>query len=400
MLIRRFTVLITLAVSSLSTFAVSSNPVANGKISSLVQNGTVILNDESGNRLVAINPDVLYIPASIIKVLTAQIALDLLDSSYRFTTGCYRNVSGTVTLRGHGDPFLVSDELRLLARACKKHRITSISKLNLDFSYFSDDLSIPGISQTSNPYDALNGSLVVNFNTVNIGKDAAGNVVSAEKETPLTPIAREKGCSLAPGATLRLNLSAHPADCRRYAAELLETILTEQGISISDSTAGFAPAGPEDSLIFTYENSRTLGEVLTGLLKYSNNFIANQIFLTIGAEKNGQPATMEKSRKIFESYIRSTLGIPESQLVMVEGSGISRSNQVTGAVMIAIMEKFKVHASLLTPKNGHPVKSGTLNGVNNYAGYIKTAKGLRSFVIMLNQPAANRDKIMKLLESY
>jgi D-alanyl-D-alanine carboxypeptidase/D-alanyl-D-alanine-endopeptidase (penicillin-binding protein 4) len=68
--------------------------------------------------------------------------------------------------------------------------------------------------------------------------------------------------------------------------------------------------------------------------------------------------------------------------------------------MISILERFKSHAGLLTPKDGHPVRSGTLTGVYNYAGYIKTTGGLRSFVIMLNQQNNHRDAILTLLASF
>ena len=367
------------------------------KIQKLVDNGCVMLDDEHGEELLAINPDTMLIPASIIKILTAQIALDLLGPKFRFATECSLSATNDLTIRGFGDPFLISDELRLLSLHLLNGGITAVNRLHLDDSYFSINPDIPGISKTNNPYDALNGALVVNFNTVYVGKDTLGIIHSAEKETPLTQIAIEKATLLAPGSKERINLSASRQDCLRYTEELIRVIFEEQGLKIGDSITTKTGSGPK---VLTYYNSRPLTEVLQGLLKYSNNFIANQIFLTIGAQKKGAPATLEKSRDVFEQYIRSGLGIPECGLVMVEGSGISRDNRVTGRVMLSIMEKFKPNASLLTPKNGHPLKSGTLNGVNNYAGYIKTEKGLRSFVIMLNQKQANRDALLKLLESY
>jgi D-alanyl-D-alanine carboxypeptidase/D-alanyl-D-alanine-endopeptidase (penicillin-binding protein 4) len=362
-----------------------------------VTNGSVMLNDESGNTLISINPDKLFVPASIIKVLTSTIALDLLGEEYRFKTACYTNSRADLIVKGYGDPFLVSDEIRLFAEKLKESGVTNINKIILDHSYFSSDLSIPGISQTSNPYDALNGALVVNFNTVNIFKDASGKVTSAEEETPITPLAIAKGADIAPGKKTRINLSADRSDCSRYAGELLQVIFREKGLTIAENDIGEATISTSKKPAFVYENSRKLPEVLTGLLKYSNNFIANQIFLEIGARRSGPPATMQKSRAVFEQYIRETLGIPKNELVMVEGSGISRNTMVTGKVMISIMERFKPHAGLLTPKSGHPVKSGTLKGVHNYAGYITTDKGLRPFVIMLNQEKNYRDTIFGLL---
>ena len=388
-------------VVTLSILPISASPAETlAKIKSLVENGSVMFNDEKGASLIAVNPDTPFIPASIIKVLTSQIALDLLGPEFRFKTECYTNSKSDLIIKGFGDPFLISNEIRAFAQRLKAKGITSINKIILDQSYFADDLAIPGISTTNNPYDALNGALVVNFNTINVKKDATGTIVSAEEETPLTPLAIEKAASFVPGTTERINLSARKTDCIRYAGELLQTIFREQGLTIAESTINEASVGANRAPFHTYRNSRPLPEVLKGLLKYSNNFIANQIFLVIGAQKNGAPATMEKSTAVFGAYIREELKIPETELIMVEGSGISRDNRVTGRVMVAIMERFKPHVDLLTLKNGHPLKSGTLSGVNNYAGYIKTTKGLRSFVIMLNQEKSNRDAILKLLERY
>ena len=390
---------IVLTVSTTLHAAETGNAKLSG-IRQLVQNGTVMLNDENGKTVIAINPDIPYVPASIIKVLTSQIALDLLGPDFRFTTECFTDSGSDLILKGYGDPFLISDEIRILAQQLREKGLREIHRIVLDGSYYDSDLSIPGIATTSNPYDALNGALVVNFNTINAGKDESGTVISAEKETPLTPLAIARASAFAPGTRERINLSTDRDDCRRYAGELFRAIFREQGLPVADSSIGSATIGTGREPFLTYHNSRQLAEVLQGLLKYSNNFIANQIFLTIGARRKGAPATMQKSKAVFEQYIREKLAIPENRLVMVEGSGISRDNKVTGGVMISIMERFKPHVHLLSQKNGHPVKSGTLSGVSNYAGYIKTAKGLRPFVIMLNQEKANRDAVMKLLEQF
>jgi D-alanyl-D-alanine carboxypeptidase/D-alanyl-D-alanine-endopeptidase (penicillin-binding protein 4) len=403
LLYRRSRSLAALAIAAAASAATPPSPAPTAietKIKALVTSGTVMLNDENGAPLLSIDAEKLYIPASIIKILTSQIALDLLGPEYRFKTECYFDSAAGLTIKGFGDPYFVSDEIRCFAKALRGAGIVTVKKLRLDHSYFAGELSIPGISTTNNPYDALNGSLVVNFNTINIAKDAAGMVTSAEAETPLTPLAQLKAAALPRGSTQRINLSARREDCRKYAGELLYAILREQGIDVADSLAGETVTDAGRSPTFTYNNSKPLTEVLRGLLRYSNNFVANQIFLQIGALKNGAPATMEKGIAVYEEYIRTGLKIPDRELTMAEGSGISRDNRVTGRTMIAVVERFKPYADLLTPKNGHPLKSGTLTGVSNYAGYIRTARGLRSFVIILNQEKNTRDAILKLLEAY
>jgi len=372
-----------------------------GKIKSLVQNGSVILTSETGERLVAINADRTFVPASIIKILTAMIAVDVLGSDFRFSTGFYTNAQGDLAVKGFGDPMLVSDEIRIIAQELKKGGVGRINRIMLDHSYFADDLAIPGLSKTSNPYDAVNGALVVNFNTIHVKKEMSGKVVSAEAETPLTSLALAKAAAISLGKADRINLSANKDDCNRYAGELFSAIFREQGIQIAHDLIGETAVDAAWQLRYLHRNSRALTDVLRGLLEYSNNFIANQVFLAapVASDKTA-PASMQKSRVLFESYIRTRLNVAANKLVMVEGSGISRGNRMTGNVMISILERFKPHADLLTPKEGHPVKSGTLNGVYNYAGYIKTERGLRSFVIMLNQQKNHRDAIFSLLTTF
>jgi D-alanyl-D-alanine carboxypeptidase/D-alanyl-D-alanine-endopeptidase (penicillin-binding protein 4) len=371
------------------------------KIRSLVNNGSVVLTSETGERLIAINADRRFVPASTIKILTAMIARDLLGETFRFSTGFYTNAQDDLAIKGFGDPFLVSDEIRIIARNLKDNGVTRINRIMLDHSYFTDDLSIPGLSKTSNPYDAINGALVVNFNTIHVKKEASGNVVSAEAETPLTPLVIAKAVGISRGKTERINLSARKADCNRYAGEIFSAIFREQGITITHDFIGEVTVDASWQQRYLHRNSRALDDVLQGLLQYSNNFIANQLFLAAPqASDSGTEATLQKSRRLFENYIRTRLNIDADDLIMVEGSGISRGNLVTGNVMISILDRFKSHAGLLTPKDGHPVKSGTLNGVYNYAGYIKTAGGLRPFVIMLNQKKNHRDAILALLASF
>lgn len=371
------------------------------KIRRMVHNGTVILLGEAGERLVSINADRRFVPASIIKILTSMIAWDILGESFRFSTGFYTNKYGDLAIKGFGDPFLVSDEIRIIAQQLKNRGVNQINRIVLDHSYFTDNLSIPGLSKTSNPYDAINGALVVNFNTIHIQKEASGKVVSAEAETPLTPLAIEKAAAISTGRTERINLSARKTDCNRYAGELFSAIFKEQGIKITHESIGETTVDEVWQERYMHRNSRTLAAVLRGLLEYSNNFISNQVFLVAaGASDRENPVTLKKSRQLFENYIRTRLMIDADELTMVEGSGISRSNLVTGNVMISILEQFKSHADLLSSKDGHPLKSGTLTGVYNYAGYIKTSRGLRPFVIMLNQKKNYRDAIFALLVSF
>ncbi|MGD9201591.1 MAG: D-alanyl-D-alanine carboxypeptidase, partial [Chitinispirillia bacterium] len=286
------------------------------EIRKLIHNGSLVLNDEKSKTLISINSETLFVPASIIKILTSYIAIDLLGINYKFQTEFFKDQDHNLAIKGWGDPYLISEEIDTIAVRLKNLGIKQINKLYLDNSVFAPFIAIPGVSKTLNPYDALNSALVVNFNTINIRKDEQGRIYSGETETPLTPLSISKGSAVKRGSTERINLSYSKDECLQYVGELVTVIFNKHGIVINNSRYIFAPVNDKWNLVYVHKNSKSIATVLEGLLKYSNNFIANQIFLTVGAEKSGTPATIEKSKEIFTHYVNTRLNIPLSKFVI------------------------------------------------------------------------------------
>ena len=137
------------------------------KVAALAPQGVVLVVDEKGNELVAQNADKPFVPASVTKIVTAWLAMEVLGGDYRFETKFYLDDKRVLYVRGGGDPFLISEELAPLAHqlvaGIGKEPITGIV---LDASYYPSDLRIPGIEDTDEAYDALNSALAVNFNTI------------------------------------------------------------------------------------------------------------------------------------------------------------------------------------------------------------------------------------------
>ena len=158
-------------------------------VAALSPPGLVLVVDAAGNELVAQNTDKPFVPASVAKIVTAWLAMEVLGGDYRFETRFYLDDKRVLYVRGGGDPFLISEELAPLATglvaAVGKEPITGIV---LDASYYPSNLRIPGIEDTDEAYNALNSALAVNFNTIYAVR--SGNKVrSAEKQTPITPLA-------------------------------------------------------------------------------------------------------------------------------------------------------------------------------------------------------------------
>ncbi len=247
-----------------------------------------------------------------------------------------------------------------------------------------------------------NGALAVNFNSLPIRVLADRSVISGEEETPLLPLMREIGRGLAPGS-YRVNPGAFPSRQRlsatlRYTGELFTAMLSRQGIPVSGGMqAGRTPAGLQP--FFTYTSEKTVEDLVRSCLHYSNNFLANQLFLVCGAHRLGWPAGWRKGRKAMREFIDTTWPHCRNAITMVEGSGLSRKDRITPEAMLAVLTTFKPYADLLKTREGIPLKSGSLSGVHCYAGYFTRENGLDPFVILLNQQENTRDRILAMLRA-
>src|SRR4029077_8978166 len=126
---------------------------AKEKVAALAPSGLVLVMDEKGNELIAQNADKPFVPASVSKIVTAWLAMEVLGGDYRFETKFYLDKDRVLYVRGGGDPFLISEELapraKDLVAAIGKEPLTGIV---LDASYYPSDLRVPGIEDTTESY--------------------------------------------------------------------------------------------------------------------------------------------------------------------------------------------------------------------------------------------------------
>lgn len=375
--------------------------LTQNRLVELAGDGAVLLHAPDGAVLVSHNAGASLVPASIVKIPLAQVALTTLGEDFRFETHFYTNESRDLLIRGLGDPFLVSEEIEIITRALARHGFEEVRRIVVDDSAFEPDPDLPLESGADDPYAARNSALAANFNTVNLAWDPAGQLISAEAQTPLTPVARALGARLSRGEPLRINLGDDLQVGLQQVQQLFMHFLQESGITVMD--AGYYQASVTDdwTLFYAHRNTRSLTDNLEAMLRYSNNFIANQLFLTLGALKGGYPATGEVARATLRAGLAGLYGAgfgsDSNKLLMIEGSGLARSQRASAEGMMDILEGFKPHATLLPEVDGVLRKSGTLTGVYNYAGYIPGPDGLYPFVILTNQGANNRDEILRIL---
>ena len=343
----------------------------------------------------------LFLPASTLKILTSLAAFHLLGPEYRFETHIYLGSNHNLYIKGYGDPFLTSEEILRLSLTLYAAGIRNIKKVFLDYSAFELETDTPGSGQSSNPYDAPNGALAVNFNSLAVTKHPNGTVESAEPQTPTLPIMQGLAKYLRPGKQ-RINIDLLPRNSKlpsavQYAGELFLAQLKKAGVMVEEGfERGTTPA--KLSPVLRYKNSKTLQEMMKECLHYSNNFIANQVFLHCGAVDSGAPATWEKSQHFIENFLIQQLSISPAEFSIYDGSGLSRNNQITAQALVTIIRAFTPYKTLLTSENGTLLKSGTLEGVYCYVGYLTHHDNTIPFAILLNQKNNKRDQVLRAIQ--
>ena len=371
---------------------------AREKVAALAPSGLVLVVDADGKELLAQNADEPFVPASITKIVTAWVALEVLGGDYRFQTRFYLDKNRVLYVRGGGDPFLISEELALLA----PQLVAAVGKqplagMVLDASYYPGDLRIPGIENSRESYDALNSALAVNFNTIYAVRNG-NSVRSAEKQTPITPLAISQFRARGPEGRGRISLAQDPAVSLKYAGELIAAFIEQAGGSVRGKISiGHVPKGLDP--VYVHNQSRTLSEILVELLRASNNYIANQVFLEIGGRRKGGPVSLEKSLQVAREMLAAH-GLAEA-IHLEEGSGLSRGNRFTARGFAKVLDLFAPHADLLHGHDGGPNKTGSLDGVRTLAGYSSTSThGQVRFVISLRGNSdAMRFQLLRAIQS-
>jgi D-alanyl-D-alanine carboxypeptidase/D-alanyl-D-alanine-endopeptidase (penicillin-binding protein 4) len=388
------TIVLTIFFLSLITPSLSFAEGALSRFSHL-RNAGLLVTDTNGKILKSKRANQSFIPASTVKLATAWLALSRWGKNYRFRTDFFFDAAdNTLSVKGSGDPYLVSEELAIIARQLAQRGIQRVDRVALDNSLFEDGLVLSGTGRSNNPYDAVPSALAANFNTVNIKKHA-GKVISAEKQTPLTPFAISMKKRFQHG-TLRVNTGRDPHNAEHYFGELLIAFLRKEGIRASNYIV--AKRVPQLQPVYQHYNSRTLAEVIRPMLKYSTNFIANQLALTLAADAYKQPANAQ----LVKHYMNTTLQayFHWKTFNLQEGAGLSRKNHLKPRQLVDLLHAFKRWKYLLPKKEtGVYAKSGTLKGVSTLAGYLVSNNEWKPFALMINQnvPYKLRNRIARQL---
>jgi D-alanyl-D-alanine carboxypeptidase/D-alanyl-D-alanine-endopeptidase (penicillin-binding protein 4) len=425
---------------------------------------------DSGRVLFDYYGDTPLNPASNLKLLTSSAALDLLGPDYVFETRVLR-VGETLHLVGEGDPTIDGDALAQLAKlVAERVPTTMVSELVVDDSAFSPRVFGPGYAEEGwgAAYMAPSGALSVNFNTVEVTVYRVGKLPAVRVEPASTHVIVANRAML--GSRTRLEIRSHREALPGIDAPAREQILTRIEIdgslakssrgykvrrrvvdpgmftggafaqmladaSVSDPLlvrAGVAPrvavgsptadaalprivgrdAQGRDVWLIAERRSPPLLEIVSGVLSYSNNFMAEQILRTLGWRMTGDPGGWENGGEVVRGYW-AALGNDPGALVYENGSGLSSTGRVTTAGLvdlIAVASRTQAAGSSLLDalpvagadgtvrtrlrRSGKRVraKTGTLAGVSGLTGVITTEEGAPqvAFSILINVRETDR----------
>lgn len=390
---------------------------------------------DDGQQKLAFNADRPMTPASTMKLVTSYAGLAMLGPDFRWQTSAFADgtltngvLHGNLYIEGTGDPKLVPEQLIDLVDQIRRAGITQIDgDLVLDKGYFDiSTRNAPPLDDAVNaPYNVGPDPLAYAFKalTIDVTPDPGGSVQVAI-QPPLAQLrvantmnSSRGACRSAAAATPSISTGQDGTLNVRFSGVLpLRCGAQQTNIAVLDHTQFFAggflalwqQAGgtfngtvregaiPVIAQRVGVHYSPPLAEDIRDMNKFSNNLMARNLYLTIGAITFKPPATLEDTQRMVSRWLRRN-HIESDGLVIGNGSGLSRDASISARTMGAllssayaspVMQPFAdslptvgVDGTMrrrLSNKDiaGHAqIKTGTLNNVRAIAGYVFAANG-------------------------
>ena len=415
--------------------------------------GVAVLVQEAGasRPLLRVNDGAPMNPASAMKLVTTYAALELLGPAHRWKTEAYLGgplregvLEGPLVLRGGGDPRLDMESFWMLLRALRAKGLREVrGDLVLDRGRFEPNGARPGDfdGEAFRPYNVLPDALLVNYRSLRftfLPSPETGAVrVAVEPRPPaleVVNVLRLSNGVCPEGRAFRDLLQAtfeperpraifagrYPASCGEkhihvallapndHVAGVFGQLWAETGGAWSGTAReGAAPPGATP---FHVHESAPLAELVRDVNKHSNNVMARQMFLALGAG-NG-PASAPRAAAAVRAWLaQKAIAAPE--LVIENGAGLSRAERISAASLAAllqaawrsaVMPEFVASLPIVATdgtmrrrlKSGGlagraHIKTGLLADVRAMAGYVLGREGRRLVVVMLaNHPNAHQ----------
>lgn len=407
--------------------------------------GAVVIDATTGERVLDEQGALPLNPASLMKLLPTLAALDRLGPAWTWQTpvwlaGPVRDgvLEGNLHIQGRGDPRLTQERLWLLLRRVQQLGVREIrGDIVLDLSAFDLPEGDPGAfdGEPLRPYNVKPAALMLNFRSVvyTFVPEPAAGVARVLVEPPLVGLQAPRSVPLSngpcqdwrgglkpsfepsrtrfagsyPAACGELNWPVADPEPATFDARLLQGLWQDMGGRlIGRVRTGLAPAGLAPSF---EQASGPLLDTVRDINKFSNNVMAQQLFLTLALQaRPGASATVDSAQQTLRDWLTQRLGDEALGVVVHNGSGLSRDNRIAARtlahlllqawdspVMSELMSSLPISGvdgtlrrSRATPGRAH-LKTGTLRDVSGVAGYVLSNSGRRYVLVaLINHPQA------------
>ncbi|WP_159941755.1 MULTISPECIES: D-alanyl-D-alanine carboxypeptidase/D-alanyl-D-alanine-endopeptidase [unclassified Nocardiopsis] len=425
--------------------ALLADPALEGAVS-----GVVVVDPGTGETLYSRDGGARLLPASNAKLFTSAAALEVLGADRTFTTEVVaRGGDGRHGRRGHrgsvedlylvggGDPTLSADDLDALAADVAASGVTTVrGDVYADDTWFDSERLVGDWWPEDEPYaySAQISALTVAHgdrydtgvtevsvspaaqgqpaevdlgaaegyaeldNRAVTGAPGSGNTLVVDRPVGTNTIT-VSGSIPAGGATVSvLRTVDEPAG---LAAHLFEQALERHGVAVRGGVEfGAAPEGGRGVRVLAEHESPALEEILVPFMKFSNNGHAEMLVKSIGREVADEGSWAAGLAGVEEAV--AGLGVDTSDLVLNDGSGLSRSNLVTADTVVDLLVRSRAAdwhgmweeslpvAGASDPFTGGTLrfrmggtaaegvveaKTGTMSGVSALSGYVPGPDG-------------------------
>ena len=408
--------------------------------------GIEVVSVKTGQKLYQKNAGQLFVPASNLKLFTAAAVLASLGQEYRFATQLFTDgevrkntLKGNLFLKGSGNPEFSLDDLEEMVFQLKLQQVQEISGDlivdNTDFDGISQGpgwMWDEGAEYWNSPMDAI----TVNHSCMKIWVKPAAQI----SEAPLIYVypktsfvnVQNTATTVNKGGELKVSrqVMSHqnqnlievkgavtienkaqeymvPVDSPHlYAIHLLKELLSKYGIRFHGRI--LSQATPRNAKLIASHLSPPLAILVRNMMKSSDNLAADCFFKKLGNIRYGEAGTWQNGAQAVREFLAARVGIDVSELVVLDGSGISRYNLIsphqivnflvwvqkqhqfcaefTASLPIAGVDGSLKHRMAENPMQGNVrAKTGSMSGISSLSGYVTTKDGdLLAFSVLIN----------------
>ncbi len=403
---------------------------------------------DGGKPLLAVNHARAFKPASVMKLLTTQAALELLGPDYRWITRVYAQgvieadvLRGDLVIEGSGDPRFAHEDLwRLLTRLRALGLREIRGQLVLDRRLFRVEPQDPAAfdGRPERAYNAGPDALLLDAKAITLllQPRSIGQTAQVASEPVLTGFSVEppmtidgpcngvrdqlqpkfspQGLRFGGGLPLscgerELSFHLHTLDHRQYFGAVFRALWSQLGGTLSGNVIDGELRS--DARELTQWVSAPLASQLRDINKFSNNVMARNLLLSLAARRGDAPASSSAAVIRVVEWMKTT-GLDSSTLVLQNGSGLAREEKLSAAALAAVLQRAwqqptmpefvaslpvaGVDGTMAKRFDGSPlkgrahIKTGSLDDVASIAGYVTARSGKRLAVVaMINHPKAN-----------